>query len=385
MTKKIVVIGPNGGIGGYVAAHLAHAINTGKADGWELSGLVHSPASLNAIRDNGLVYYDENPQIPGQHNRLEESFFVSNDANDLGPQDVIICATPASAMPLEQIEIMTVPQKTIVIPLLNGIPFWYPELFDIDPEAMTLIDPERKILNELKRQGAHLIGSIVDVAGVKIGPGEVEGHPAINEGGDFVHGNIHLGVIDSSNEHVVAQCAELIELFQVQCGMPTNHLKNKEALLRQFWVKIAGNIAANYGAAMYDKHLPELFTDQELGPYLKDAIEEALRVGLHHGLPAKFEKLIPKLTAMVVKAKVSLNGHYTSTHAAFENGDPDCEMSVILKPVVLLALKSGLEASHIKSIHDHFQAMLLKRDELAASGEDMKRAAINARQAILQA
>lgn len=367
MSQKIAVIGPNGGIGGYVAAHLAKAINHGDVDGWELSGLVHSPQSLSAMTESGLTFYDAHPEQPGRHNEIHEKFTVSNDAQTLGPQDVIICATPADAIPVEAIAQMTKPGETRFIPCVNGLPFWYPALVDnVSGKVMETIDPDGEILGRLQEQGVLLVGSVTDVAGIKVGPGEVEGHPAIKDG-QFVHGQIHLGAVNDA-----AEVADLVALFN-DSGIVANHLKDSKVILRQVWVKIAGNVAANYGAMIQDQAIPELLTDEQHAAFYREAIDETLRVGL----PDMPDRMREKIVDRIIAAKIELKGHFTSTHASFANGDPTCERQAIIDPVLALADERGVDIPNVRQISGQVNDLLGERDRLMSQQSLSSRDAAN--------
>lgn len=378
--KTITVIGPDGGIGGYIAARVAKAINTGVAPEWTLNGLARSDETVRNVNDHGLIAYDENPELPGQHNRIQEQFFVTNNASDLGPQDVIICATPASSIPFDQIGTMTKPGETLLIPCVNGVPFWYPKISeDVPASAMASVDPDGKILSAFEDLDVQLVGAVMDVAGIKVRPGEVEGHPAFING-SFIHGEVHLAALDGEESPLLQSC---IELFNEQSGIRTNALKNREALLRQVWVKLAGNVAANYGAAMYDKALPELLQHEGHGPFLREAMIEILRVGFKDVPPQKQERLLPRLADKIIKAKSQLAGHFTSTHASYASGDGDCESSVIIKPARAIAAENDVPTPNVDIIAQNFANMMSKRDELHAEGQEIGVAARNARLEII--
>jgi len=165
--------------------------------------------------------------------------------------------------------------------------------------------------------------------------------------------------------------------------MPVNHLKSKGDLTRQVWVKLAGNASANYGAAIQDQTIPELYADPKHGEFYKEIIAEVLRVGLDNGLPAKFERMIPKVVNAIVKAKSNLTGHFTSTHASYQTGVADCEHSVIVKPVLAMAKASGRAIQNTNIASDNFLEMLRQRDEISRAGKRDETAANQARKFVM--
>lgn len=120
---EVAIIGL-GAIGGWIAARLAAA-------GHEISGLTRG-SRLSAIRDRGLILSDEagTSAIP---------ISVTDDIATTGMPDLLILATKAQSLPgLAPRLSALVGFGTIVLPLLNGVPWW----FMGDEEPLRSVDPD---------------------------------------------------------------------------------------------------------------------------------------------------------------------------------------------------------------------------------------------------
>lgn len=156
---KICVFGA-GGVGGHVAALLAHA-------GADVS-VVARGAHLQAIRDHGLTLRTDDGEI-------QAKVAASNDTKDLGVQDFVIVTVKAPALTeVAQSLAPLLGPDTAVAFAMNGIPWWYFHAHGGAHEGKRLprIDPGDIMWNAVGPQ--RVIGAVVSSACEVIAPGIVE-------------------------------------------------------------------------------------------------------------------------------------------------------------------------------------------------------------------
>src|SRR5690554_533135 len=126
-----------GAIGCTVVAMLAHAGNP-------VSVLARG-ATLQALKAKGIT-------LEHQNQTVNASVTASDDARELGPQDVLFLCTKAqdiasilpAALPM-------IGPDTMVIPLINGVPWWYFQGVEGRHTGRTVdtVDPEGQLLKAL--------------------------------------------------------------------------------------------------------------------------------------------------------------------------------------------------------------------------------------------
>ena len=156
---KVCVFGA-GATGGHFAGMLSRA-------GHEVSVVVRG-ANLQAIRDNGLqLLTDDGPVVA--------MVKASDDARELGPQDVVLVSLKSHALPqaADGIAALLGPGTPVVF-LQNGIPWWYYHGLGGDQGGRRLprIDPGDALWNAVGPQRA--IGGITSSACTVVAPGVVE-------------------------------------------------------------------------------------------------------------------------------------------------------------------------------------------------------------------
>ena len=157
---KIAIIGA-GSIGGLVGAKLALA-------GEDVTFIVRG-ANLDAIRRNGikLVLHDGSEQVA-------RDVRATGDYAEAGVQDVVVLAMKAHQLEavLPQIPNLIGPH-TLVVPMQNGIPFWYFQDHGGPLAGTTVrsVDPSGLIARTIDAR--QIIGCVVYPASELIAPGVV--------------------------------------------------------------------------------------------------------------------------------------------------------------------------------------------------------------------
>ncbi len=111
MTK--ICIAGVGAIGGCVAGSL------GQVSGATVSAIARG-ATLDALQRDGVTFLENG--VATKHVAIE----ATDRAGDLGIQDLLIIATKGQALPdLAPSLAPLIGKDTIILPLLNGVPWWY--------------------------------------------------------------------------------------------------------------------------------------------------------------------------------------------------------------------------------------------------------------------
>ena len=213
---KIAIIGV-GAIGGYVGARLAHA-------GEDVTFIARG-ANLDALKTRGirLVMSDGTEQAVARVN-------ATSDWSRAGAHDVVILAMKA-----HQVEAVAahVPKlfgpDTVVVPMQNGIPFWYFHRHGGPLEGSTVrsVDPRGSISAHIP--GERIIGCVVYPATELVAPGVIK-HV---EGDRFP-----VGELDGRSTERVKRVSECL----IRGGLKSPVLEDIRA---EIWLKLWGNLTFN--------------------------------------------------------------------------------------------------------------------------------------------
>jgi ketopantoate reductase len=202
---KVALVGV-GSVGGTIAAALD---SCGRCD----LTLIARGDSLAALQRDGLVVLQ-----PFQESEYRCSPpCVSTDAtSELGPQDYVFVVTKAHQFPtlLESLLPLCGPH-TVVVPCMNGIPYWYNYVkTPADPAgAIAPVDPDGRLWSVLGADRA--IGAVVKVGGHLDAPGvTVQGGPGVLE----------FGEPDGSDSPRLAQLLSLFEPQGAEAELPVEEL-----------------------------------------------------------------------------------------------------------------------------------------------------------------
>ncbi len=255
---KITIVGA-GAIGGYFAARLS-------ASGQQVSVMARGK-TLEAIRTHGMRLDSE-----GKH--FAERVPASDKAADLGVQDVVIITVKAPALPAaaQSIAPLLGPQ-TIVIPAVNGIPWWYflegggkltgHRLRAVDPLGAT----------EAAISAARVVGCVVFPACSSIEPGYVK-HTSGNR--------VVFGEPAGDGAKVSsARVTQITEAFKA-AGFGAESSDN---IRREIWLKLLGNLCFNPVSALMGCTTDRMIDDARLHALFVGVMTEALALGAALGIP----------------------------------------------------------------------------------------------------
>jgi 2-dehydropantoate 2-reductase len=253
--KKVCVFGA-GAIGGLIAARLA-------LSGTPVS-IVARGAHLAAIERRGLTLREGARE---QVVRLQ----ASADATAFGPQDYVIVAVKAHALApaLPAIAPLLGPQ-TVVVPAMNGVPWWFFDRFGGALEDMRLegVDPGGVIGTRIGVE--RVLGCVVYLTACLPGAGIVE-HTG--------RWDLYLGEPDGALSSRGGWLNERL----IEAGFASRVSSN---IRGEIWNKLIGNAALNPVSALSCAPLDQILDDPDVYALLVSAMNEVMAVGAALGLPS---------------------------------------------------------------------------------------------------
>ncbi|MCW5654363.1 2-dehydropantoate 2-reductase [Hydrogenophaga sp.] len=231
---KIAVFGA-GATGGHFAALLARA-------GAEVSVVVRG-ATLAAVRQAGLT-------LRTDHGELQASVQASDDARELGPQDLVLVTLKSHAL-ADAADAMAplLGVRTPVVFLQNGIPWWYHHAEGGLREGRRLpaLDPRDRLWQAIGPE--RVIGGVTSSACTVVAPGVIE-----VRGGNRP---LTLGEPSGQDTERLRTTAAVLR----DAGFP---VEATAAIRGAIWAKLAQNLASGPMGVLAPVPMKELFAEQVL-------------------------------------------------------------------------------------------------------------------------
>ena len=250
---KVCIFGV-GAVAGVAGARMARSGMDG------LSFVARGP-HLDAIRRNGLTVRDRSGawSVP---------VHATDDTASLGVQDVVIMGLKAHtiAAALDQVAPL-IGQETVIVPTLNGIPWWYFHGLtgDWPKRHLDSVDPGGRIWRALGPE--RVIGCVVYIGSNIPEPGTIE-H---NNGGLYV-----VGEPDHSRSDRAARVSALFTAGGLQSRVADD-------IHTEVWGKLWGNLGGNPLSVLCDAGCDALVLDAGVGQVMADMMREAGRVAAVFG------------------------------------------------------------------------------------------------------
>ena len=325
---KIAIIGA-GAIGGLVGARLALA-------GEEVTFLVRG-ANLTAIRDQGisLVEHDGTRHVA-------RNVKATNDYRAAGVQDVVVLGMKAHqvAAVLDDLQFLIGPE-TLVVPMQNGIPFWYFHGHGGHLAGSTLqtVDPGGLIGRAIEAE--RVIGCVVYPASELVAPGVIQ-HI---EGDRFPLGELN----GRSTERVLA----LSRAF-TNAGFKAPVLEDIRA---EIWLKLWGNLTFNPISALSHATLEDICRFPPSRELAASMMGEAHAIATKLGIT--FRVTLEKRIAGAEK----VGRHKTSMLQDVEAGRAP-EIDALVGSVVEIARLTQTATPHIDAVHTLMKllALMMERE-----------------------
>jgi 2-dehydropantoate 2-reductase len=249
---KVAIVGV-GAIGGVFAGWLGSRLPAGRV---QLSALARGE-TLRRLRDTGLTLVD------GDGER-RVALRASDQAAELGPQDLVIVAVkgPAMAAVAPAVRALLAPH-TVVLVAMNGVPWWFFNGLSGACEGLALdtVDPGGVIAQAIPAQ--HVLGCVVHVSAAAPAPARIERVKS----NQLIIGEPSSGV----SERARAVAALLTEAgFQV--ALP-------ECIQREIWFKLWGNMTMNPVSALTGAPCDKILDDPLVRGFCSAVMVEAKAIG----------------------------------------------------------------------------------------------------------
>jgi 2-dehydropantoate 2-reductase len=255
---KIGVVGL-GAVGGLIAGRLARA-------GFPVAALARG-ATLAAVGRDGLSVRESGQQ-------WHAPIRASADPRELGPQDLVIVALKGPAL----IDVAAslgplLGRQTIVLPAMNGVPWWFLQA-GVSPDAtptlrapLVSVDPGGRIGAALPFE--HVLGCVVHLSCSSPAPGVVQ-H---GFGNRLIVGEPAGG----ASPRTEAVCAALAAAgFSAE---PSADIRT------DIWYKLWGNMTTNPISALTGATTDRILDDPQVHAFMLRAMAEAAAVGARIGCP----------------------------------------------------------------------------------------------------
>ena len=312
---RVAVVGA-GAIGGYLGASLAIA--------GEAVTFIARNKNLEAIRANGFKLILEDGS-----ERLASTVQAVQRMQDAGPQDLVFLTVKAHQVAdlLPELTTLIGPQ-TMLVTMINGIPWWYFQKLAGPHEGMVLnsVDPGGTIATQIDPE--RIIGSIVYPATELLAPGVVR----VKEGNRFT-----LGELDGSRSERI----EVLSQTLMRAGFKAPVTRD---IRSEIWLKLWGNLSFNPISALTHATLEDICKFPPSRALAANMMKEAQTVAEQFGVVFKIS-----LEKRIAGAQ-AVGAHKTSMLQDVEHGRA-LELEALVGSVVELARICGKPTPTIDAIY----------------------------------
>ena len=247
---KVAVVGL-GAVGGLIASRLAQA-------GHDVSALARG-RTLAAVRERGLV-------VEAAGSATTVAIRVSDDARELGPQELVVIALKAPSLPAAVAAMAPlVDSSTLLLPAMNGVPWWFLPAALPSEAPLESVDPGGRLLARLPLD--RVVGCVVHLACSTPEPGVVR-----HSFGERLIVGEPLGGL---SDRVAAVCAALASAgFKAE---PSADIR------RDTWYKLWGNMTMNPVSALTGETTDVILADPLVQAFMLRGMAEAAEIGARIG------------------------------------------------------------------------------------------------------
>ena len=246
-----------GAIGGLLGVRLA-------LSGEHVSVLART-STLDAIRSDGMKLIEPDGSV-----LVATDVAASDDFASLGPQDLVILALKAHQIVEIAPQLAALyDESTVVLPLQNGVPWWFFQKFPgpFEGRRLQTLDPDGTLERHIPPE--RIVGSIAYPAAERDAPGVFR----LIEGDRFP-----VGELDGERSPRVTAIARVL----TDAGFKSRVLTDIRSHL---WVKAWGNMAMNPISALTGATLAEICqfpaTRSLAAQMMVESSEVAEKLGLH--------------------------------------------------------------------------------------------------------
>lgn len=315
MFKRICVVGA-GAMGGFFTAKLALA-------GLPISVLARG-ATLAALRQHGI-------RLTAGGKLSSAPVSASDNPADLGPQDLVIIAVKAQSLPAvaDQIAQLVTPATTVV-PILNGLPWWY---FRIGAKGklagynLRCVDPEGKLSRAIAP--ASIVGAVAFPSIACPEPG----HTVHVSGERYIFGEAAGGPSER-----VTELARLVKASGLTGAETSTDIR------REIWLKLLGNACFNPVSLLTGSPTDLMIDDPAIYKLFSGMMEELLALGRAIDMPVD---IVPK-DRLAMTRKL---GHIKTSMLQDMEAGRSVELEGILGSPVEVAEQIGFDAPLIHTVY----------------------------------
>ena len=312
---KITIIGA-GAMGCLIGGRLQQAGHT--------ISYIARGRQLGALRERGLT-------LATDHDHWHEPVRATDDAHELGAQDAVLLATKAYQLPDIAHHIAPLlGAETMVVPAINGVPWWYFENHGGEFEGRRLrnLDPEGKLVAAIAT--GRIIGCVNYLAGTMIEPAHVHYVPEIER-------RLAIGELDG-------QMTPRLERFAAALSDAGFAPVVSTEIRQNIWHKLWGNIAFNPISALTHGTIDQIAEGYRDIDLVTAVMNEARHIADKLGI------VLTQTTKSRVEAAAKMRGHKTSMLIDIENGRPT-EIEAIVGAVREIALWMEEGTPHLNALY----------------------------------
>ena len=251
---KVCIVGA-GAIGSFIGARLAASGST------DVSALARG-ATLATLNRHGWRLQLGDTQLQGPARASER-------ASELGVQDLVVIAVKGQSLPVLAPELPAlIGPKTIVLPAMNGVPWWFcAGLPGFDGRPLQSADPGGGIARALPL--GHVLGCVVHASVFMREPGVAQ------------HRMGHGLIVGEPRGGQSERAQQVVEAL-TRAGFDATHSAD---VRRDIWYKLWGNLTMNPVSALTGATVDRILGDPEVRAFCSATMQEAATIGARIGCP----------------------------------------------------------------------------------------------------
>lgn len=312
---RICIFGA-GAIGGMIGSLL-------KKNGIEVT-LIARGDHYTQIKKKGLIFKSKDLNLD-----ICQKFDIYQDINDIGQFDLVINGLKAhsSNITAEKVS-QLLHKKSIILPTLNGIPWWFFYKFtgQYNNYKLKSVDPNYLQWNFLKP--SRVIGCVVYPAAIIKKPGTIE----------HIEGRrLVIGEPDDIKTERIKTLSKILFSSGIKAPISKN-------IRSDIWLKLIGNSSFNPLSIITQSTLKEMCERNETRNIVYDMMAEANEISKKLKIPLKLD-----IEKRIEGARL-VGEHKTSTLQDYENKKP-LELNALIKSLIEIGDFTKTKIPTIKTIY----------------------------------
>lgn len=303
MTKSAarlqITVAGAGAIGTTLALRLAHG-------GHDVSVLARGNV-LAAVQKNGVRLDDQSGSATARVRAHCEA--------DFGVQDLLFLCAKAHQLPSLAAQVTPlIGPETLIVPLTNGIPFWYfhRDGGRFEGRAVEAVDPGGRIGSHLPLD--QVLGAVTFITAESPAPGHAVAH------------NPHLLMLGETDNTLTPRLHRVCQMLS-EAGIEARPIKR---LRDKLWTKVIANLTSNPLSVLEQTTLDQIYSRDDLLPTVRAVMHEAMLTACCHGARMTVDPI------EFMQLGVAMGPIRTSMLQDFERGRP-LELAAIGDAVIELA------------------------------------------------